>query len=104
MVACISRLSNRNGYSVSSFFPLILRFTISLTILPTPCGMFLAYFWQSWREMGDIYRLSNGEAIAKTLMGEGFSSLFLSLIPCLRSVPKLDVADSTPIARSTFLK
>ncbi len=51
MAASTSHLSNRSGYSVASFFPLIPRLTISLTILPTPCGIFLAYFWQSWREM-----------------------------------------------------
>ncbi len=51
---------------------------------------------------GDIHRLSIGEAIAKALVGEGLPSLFLTLIPCLRSGPKLDVAGSTPVARPTY--
>jgi hypothetical protein len=51
---------------------------------------------------GDVHRLRGREEIAKTLVVQGFSSLFVLVIPCLRSLPKLDVADSTPVARSTF--
>ena len=51
---------------------------------------------------GDIHRLPEREAIAKTLVGEGFSSLGLLVFTGLRALPKLDVAGSTPVARSTF--
>ena len=51
---------------------------------------------------GDIHKLRGREAIAKTLVREGFSSLALLVFPRLRSLPKLDVAGSTPVARSTF--
>ena len=51
---------------------------------------------------GEIHKLRGREAIAKTLVREGFSSLALLVFPRLRSLPKLDVAGSTPVARSTF--
>jgi hypothetical protein len=63
-------------------------------------------FWQISGKVGgktgDIHRLSRRERKTKTLVEEGFSSLALLVIPTLRSLPKLDVAGSTPVARSTF--
>jgi len=38
----------------------------------------------------------------ENLVREGFSSLVLLVVPRLRALPKLDVAGSTPVARSTF--
>jgi hypothetical protein len=54
------------------------------------------------RNRGDIHRVRGREAIAKTLVREEFSSLALLVLPQLRSLPKLDVAGSTPVAGSTF--
>ena len=63
------------------------------------------YFWQIsgifGGSRGDIHRLRGREEIAKTLVIQGFPSLFVLVIPWLRSLPKLDVAGSTPVARST---
>jgi hypothetical protein len=63
-------------------------------------------FWQISGKVGgktgDIHRLSRRERKTKTLVEEGFSSLALLVIPTLRSLPKLDVAGSTPVARSTL--
>ena len=52
---------------------------------------------------GDIHRLRGREEIAKALVVQGFPSLFVLVILCLRSLPKLDVAGSTPVAPPPFL-
>ena len=64
-------------------------------------------FWQISGIFGgsrrDIHRLRGREAIAKTLVAQRFSSLVVLAIPGLRSLPKLDVAGSTPVAAPPFL-
>jgi len=63
-------------------------------------------FWQIsgklGGKLGDIHSSPGSERKTKTLVGEGFSSLAILPVPGLRSLPKLDVAGSTPVARSTL--
>ena len=63
-------------------------------------------FWQIsgklGGKLGDIHSSRGSERKTKTLVGEGFSSLAILLVPGLASLPKLDVAGSTPVARSIF--
>ena len=65
-------------------------------------------FWQIsgklGGKLGDIHSSPGRERKTKTLVGEGVSSLAILVVPGLRSLPKLDVAGSTPAARSTGLR
>jgi hypothetical protein len=60
-------------------------------------------FWQIsgkvGRKTGDIHRLASREQKTEILVGEGFSSLALLVIPALRSFLSLTSRISIPVAR-----
>ena len=94
-------------HSIARFDSKATRLDIALERLPENSPDIPADdFWQIsgifGGNRGDIHSSRRREGIAKTLVTQGFSSPLVLVIPCLRSLPKLDVAGSTPVARSTF--
>jgi hypothetical protein len=63
-------------------------------------------FWQIsgklGGKLGDIHSSPGSERKTKTLVAEGFPSLAILLVPGLRSLPKMDVTGSIPVARSNL--